>query len=318
MLLNAIWRGNVYAVLNELIRAGRDTYFSAGELANRLKMSKPTIIEGLAYLQAFGLVETIKVTENKEVYRIAELSPLLPLIVELIEVAQEYDAYITKNLFKHIDRILSGKYYIGMFWAAFQGIEPIDYHPEIFIIYTKKPKLILPLNFLESVYVATSKNWSPGVEKEKFIGVVPTTEFPADVFRQKFRNSIVSITSVERGIAQCFSKENIFYPPYAAALALVQNYEIDKIDEQKLVRVGREENSLKIIKAVAHYVEKRLGKGVFNKMIRNVKMLHEYKGDISISWGHKESKKTLFRIDEQTVVGIDTSVIENAIRTVFG
>ena len=240
MLLNAIWRGNVYAVLNELIRAGRDTYFSAGELANRLKMSKPTIIEGLAYLQAFGLVETIKVTENKEVYRIAELSPLLPLIVELIE------------------------------------------------------------------------------EKEKFIGVIPTTEFPADVFRQKFRNSTVSITSVERGIAQRFSKENIFYPPYAAALALIQNYEINKIDEQKLVQVGREENSLEIIKAVAHYVEKRLEKGVFNEMIRNVEMLHEYKGDISTSWGHKESKKTLFRINEQTVVGIDTNIIENAIRTVFG
>jgi len=318
MLLEIIWKKPIFNILYELIKAGRMTYFSANELARRTHLSVPTVVDAIEQLISLRLVEVIKHTETREYVRIAELNPLLPIIEEFINVSRDYEEYLSRRILSHIDEILDEHYFMGMFWAAFQGVDPIDYNPRIFVIYTKKPKRILSLTALSSLYVASVDEWKPSPDKDTFIGVISIDDFPIDITTAAIFNTKVKVTSVERGIAQCFSKKNVFYPPYAAALAFVQNLDLNRITEEKLVAVSSEENVLPIIKAVAYYLEQRLQKKFFDVLTENVKKIAstiQAKNVLDFSWGRKPD--SVYAVDD-CVVAIDSNILESAITTVFG
>ncbi|MGQ4913439.1 MAG: hypothetical protein ACP6IU_01680 [Candidatus Asgardarchaeia archaeon] len=318
MLLEIIWKKPIFNILYELIKAGRMTYFSANELSRRTHLSVPTVVDAIEQLISLRLVEVIKHTETREYVRIAELNPLLPIIEEFINVSRDYEEYLSRRILSHIDEILDEHYFIGMFWAAFQGVDPIDYNPRIFVIYTKKLKRILPLTALSSLYVSSVDEWNPPLEKETLIGVINISEFPIDITTTTVFSTEVKVTSIERGIAQCFSKRNIFYPPYAAALAFVQNLDLNRITEEKLVAVSSEENVLPIIKAVAYYLEQRLQKKFFDVLTENVEKIAstiQAKNVLDFSWGRKPD--SVYAVDD-SVVAIDSNILESAITTVFG
>jgi len=318
MLLEIIWKKPIFNILYELIKAGRMTYFSANELARRTHLSVPTVVDAIEQLISLRLVEVIKHTETREYVRIAELNPLLPIIEEFINVSRDYEEYLSRRILSHIDEILDEHYFMGMFWAAFQGVDPIDYNPRIFVIYTKKTKRILSLTALSSLYVASVDEWKPSPDKDTFIGVISIDDFPIDITTAAIFNTKVKVTSVERGIAQCFSKKNVFYPPYAAALAFVQNLDLNRITEEKLVAVSSEENVLPIIKAVAYYLEQRLQKKFFDVLTENVKKIAstiQAKNVLDFSWGRKPD--SVYAVDD-CVVAIDSNILESAITTVFG
>ena len=318
MLLEIIRKKPIFNILYKLIKAGRMTYFSANELARRTHLSVPTVVDAIEQLISLRLVEVIKHTETREYVRIAELNPLLPIIEEFINVSRDYEEYLSRRILSHIDEILDEHYFMGMFWAAFQGVDPIDYNPRIFVIYTKKPKRILSLTALSSLYVASVDEWKPSPDKDTFIGVISIDDFPIDITTAAIFNTKVKVTSVERGIAQCFSKKNVFYPPYAAALAFVQNLDLNRITEEKLVAVSSEENVLPIIKAVAYYLEQRLQKKFFDVLTENVKKIAstiQAKNVLDFSWGRKPD--SVYAVDD-CVVAIDSNILESAITTVFG
>lgn len=316
MLLEIIWKKPTIKILYELIKAGKLTYLSANELSKKTNLSVPTVSKVLDALIALRLVEVVKQNKIKEYVRIADIHTLLPLIEEIIDISERYESYLEEKILEHINEVLGEHYYLGMFWAAFQGIDPIDYNPRIFVIYTKKPKWILALNDLKNIYVATDKKWKPTLKKKISFGVIHNDVLPFDISTETILDTKMQVTSVERGIAQCFSDRNVFYPPYAAALALVQNLETGRISERRLAEVALEEKVLPIIKAVLFYVEQRVGKKFFTNLTADVASIKTpLKRKADFSWGTDPS--SAYKVD-MNIVQIDEKEIDSAITTVFG
>ena len=98
----------------------------------------------------------------------------------------------------------------------------------------------------------------------------------------------------------------------------VQNLDLNRITEEKLVAVSSEENVLPIIKAVAYYLEQRLQKKFFDVLTENVKKIAstiQAKNVLDFSWGRKPD--SVYAVDD-CVVAIDSNILESAITTVFG
>ena len=309
MILEALWNRSVLLVIREFIKAGDYAILSAREISRRTGLSTPTVIEATNVLIALGILEKVKVTEKREYFKLRELNVFTPYIEDLMRIGEMFEDFLEENILRHIDDILRENYYIGMYWAAMVDIEPIDYSPNIFAIFTDKPKWILPLKFSDKIYVEEIDKWNPKGGKSAYIAIGKLDDF-IDVRFGNVKGFKVRVTSVEKGIAQLFKWR--IYPEYASVLAILQNIEMDRLNEEKLLNIAKDLGGEEIIRAIAFSIEKILGKKIFSILSQGLK---EEKRKPDIVWGEKQD--LLVRVN-QKIVGLDSRPIREAIITVYG
>jgi len=310
MIAEIIWTKPALRILRVMLKGGEFTYYSANELAERTGLSTPTVIETLNGLISLNIVQRVKATRKRYYFRITPLNPVTPLIEEILDLVMKLEDRIIAMPLRHIDEVLGEEYYVGMYWAAMANITPIDYSPRIYAVYTKKPQWLLPLKASERIYVETEEYWDPKPNKEVYIAVIPVKEFPYDLTVADIQGEEARVASIERGIAQTFKAR--IYPPYAATLALLQNKDMNRIDEEKMERVATEEGSLPIIKAVAWLAERILEGQIFDKLSKDVEKTDQKP---KIVWG---PEPTITLKTMGTVVAIDPKPIEDAVTAVYG
>lgn len=310
MIAEIIWTKPTIRVLREMLKGGEFTYYSANELAERTGLSVPTVIEAINGLIALGIVHRVKATKKRFYFRITPLNPITPLINEILDLMSKLESKISKKPLSHIDEILQEEYYVGMYWAAMANTVPIDYSPQIYAIYTRKPQWLIPLKASEKIYVEIEDKWRPIQGKDVYIGIIPTNKYPYDLTIGDIQGETVRTTSIERGIAQTFKTK--IYPPYAATLALLQNKDMNRLNEKKMEQIAEEEETLPIIKAVAYMAERILQQRIFERLSRNVRETNQKP---QIAWGEKPTA-TLKAVG--IIVKIDIKPIEEAITTVYG
>ncbi|MGQ4892637.1 MAG: hypothetical protein ACP6IP_09145 [Candidatus Njordarchaeia archaeon] len=309
MILESIWNKPALYVLREFLRAGEFALLSARELSRRTGFSTATIVDVCNMLIGLDILEKVRITDRRELFKLKEISTLKPYIEELFDVAEKFESYIEENVLDYIDEILDGEYYIGMYWAAMADIEPVDYNPNIFAIFTKREKRIQPLKFIDNMFVGAVENWEPILGKGVYIAVGRLDNY-SDVHFGYVKDRKVRVTSIEKGIAQLF-KWNV-YPHYAATLALLQNVDMSRINEVKLLQIGTNLGVVGIIKAVAFVTEEILGEKKFEKLTKNV---NYGSGKPDVIWGEKVD--TIILVDGKKI-GLDRRPINDAITTIYG
>ena len=313
MLIDIVFDRATYRVLKTLINLDIETYLSARQIAMRANLSVPKVIEILQKLKALKMIETSS-TGKREKYAITQIHPLKPILLDAMDLGRKYDKLIVENTLKHIDDIMGEKYYIGMFWAAFSNTTPIDYNPKIYAIYTKQITTILTLNHVEDIYVAEWKKWKPDLNEEIYIGIIKQDKFPP-ITTSIVHNTKVKTAEIEMGIAQCFTKENKFYPPYASALALIQNLEENRIKVEKLISYADNLSATPIIAAIGKYLETHLDKKLFEELTEKTKKIKGRKKKHAYKWG--KNPEIYFKYLDK-IVAIDPRPINDAIATVYG
>ncbi len=310
MIAEIIWTKPALRVLKVMIEGGDFTYYSANELSEKTGLSTPTVLETLNNLLAVGVIERVKATKKRYYFKLRYPNPIYPPVAEFLEIMNELEGRIADSPLTHIDEIVGEEYYVGMYWAAMSNIIPVDYAPRIYAVYTKKPQWVLPLRNSDQIYVELEEKWKPPSNRDTYIAVIHVKSFPHDLTISDVNGEKARTTSVERGIAQTFKSK--IYPPYAATLALLQNKDYNRIDEDKLEKVAIEEGVIHILKAVAYTTNKLLGKRIFSKLAQGVKEV-ESKG--KIAWENKPNIS--FEVLGRRV-SIDDGPIREAITTVYG
>ena len=309
MILEALFKKSALKLITVFLERGETAILSARDLSRLTNLSTSTVIEVADSLIALGVLEKAKITPKREGYKLREISTLKPYIEELINIGKEYEAYIEKNILEYIDELLGEEYYIGMYWAAMANTNPIDYYPQIYALFTDKTRIILALGLAENIYASEIQKWKPEINKSIHIAISKLDNYE-DVRVGEIQGTKVRVTSVEKGIAQLFKWD--VYPPYAATLALLQNHDEGRLNEEKLLKHAEKLGVKEIIKAVSYETEKTLGRKLFKKLSKGVK---EGKGKPKKTWGNKPDTTLIV---ENTTVKIDTTPIIEAINTVYG
>ncbi|MEX0569471.1 MAG: HTH domain-containing protein [Candidatus Njordarchaeota archaeon] len=315
MIFDLIFRPSCWKILKKMVLEHPSEPFTANELAREIGVSTPVVLKSLEELVSIGIIKIVKMRGKiREYYEFVETHPLRPIIEDLIETGKQYDKYIRDTILEHIDRIAREHYYIGMYWAAFSDYTPIDYTPTIFAVYTRKQHRLLALSLIEKVYCELWSSWKPNIDNDIFIMIIPQKKFPP-VKRGNIMEKNVRVTLIEVGIAQCFSKENRCYPPYASALALIQNIADGRAKEHLIEKYAKETETLNIIKAIASYANHILEKNIFKQLAKNTQILQKKPRGKIEKWG---TKPTIPIKANKKIILIDPKPIEAAITTVYG
>ncbi|MEA1925326.1 MAG: hypothetical protein U9M95_05590 [Candidatus Altiarchaeota archaeon] len=222
-------------ILEELSASG------AAKTRNELVKQTGCGIKGV-YEQTDELITLRVLKETKNKPRKFELNPQHPLYQDIKNIslqAIDYKKNIIKNILSIVDSILGDDYYLGFYTAARKKITPIDYDPQIYTLkilnkeYEKAKKKLMVFNRVREI----------GVQKEGSIQIIPLkcNSIPKDVIREEILNNKVWICSTERGIIECFTKENKYYSRYGTCLALLQNKIEDTLNEKLLIEIAEDE-----------------------------------------------------------------------------
>lgn len=217
------------------------------------------------YEQIDELLTLNVLKETKNGSRKIQLNPEHPLHQDIKNInllALDYKKDILKNILGTVDSILKDEYYLGFYTAARKKITPIDYDPQIYTLkilnkeYDKAIKKLKIFNGLKEI----------GVQKDGLIQIIPLKckQIPKDVVREELFNNEIWICSIERGIVECFTKENKYFSRYGSCLVLLQNKMEDTLNEKLLVEIAQEEDIKDELIKTMGYFNYLLKKRLFN------------------------------------------------------